>query len=65
MPTEDLPVQDKTEVDAENAEDTLPVPPPSFRERLEAAQRARQMPNIIVTAKPDKPLDPKPLKDKE
>ena len=33
--------------DAGNAEETLFVPPPSFKERLAAAQRARQRPQNV------------------
>jgi hypothetical protein len=58
MPTKDLPVRDtppKTEILPENAEDTLAVPPPSFRERLKAAQRARRTSDIFTPVKPEPP----------
>jgi hypothetical protein len=61
MPTDDLPGRDttqKTETLPENAEDTLAVPPPSFRERLKAAQRVKHTPDIFAPAKPCKG-DPK------
>ncbi len=60
MPTEtdDLPVKDtpqNTDTFPENAEDTLAVPPPSFHERLKAAQRAKHIPDFFATAKPNRP----------
>jgi hypothetical protein len=70
MPTDDLPVKDtaqEAETFADNAEDTLAVPPPSFRERLKAAQRVKHIPEMFTPVRPDKPCkgDPKisPRKD--
>ncbi len=55
MPTDDLPVEtEETELDMDNAEETLAVPPPSFRERLKAAQRARHVPEVFGPAKTGK-----------
>jgi hypothetical protein len=55
MPTDDLPVKDtaqETDALADNAEDTLAVPPPSFRERLKAAQRVKHIPDMFTPVRP-------------
>ena len=55
-PAESVPVEDELDTEVEDAE-TLIVAPPSLRERIQAAQRARTLQNQPTIEEPKSPAD--------